>query len=259
MEIKGAKLGIGYESRIVLKDFDITVKKGEITTFIGPNGSGKSTVLKTLTRLLACRKGTVFCNDVPLNRIPSKQFAKQVGVLPQQHLAPPDFRVHDLVSFGRVPYQSWHQGNSREDEAVVDWAMKATGVWPLRDKTLIACSGGEAQRVWIAAVLAQQPDILFLDEPTTFLDIAYQYEIMNLVKKLNRENGMGIVMVLHDLEQAMEVSDRVVVICQGKKYTEGPPEKVITPVMMKEVYHVNCQVVPLPGRRRPILAYEEIL
>ena len=258
MEIKGAKLGIGYESRIILKDFDITVRQGEITTFVGPNGSGKSTVLKTLTRLLACRQGTVFCNDIPLAQIPSKKFAQQVGVLPQQHLVPPDFRVRDLVSFGRVPYQTWHQGNSPEDDKVVEWAMKATGVWKLRDKTLAACSGGESQRVWIAAVLAQQPDILFLDEPTTFLDIAYQYEVMHLVKKINKESGMGIVMVLHDLGQAMEVSDRIVVICDGKKYAEGPPEQVITPRMMQDVYHVNCQILTVPGRKKPLLAYEEI-
>lgn len=134
MEIKGARLGIGYEQRIVLQDFDITIRKGEITTFVGPNGSGKSTVLKTLTRLLRCRKGTVFCDNIPLPEIPSREFAKRVAVLPQQHLVPPDFTVHDLVSYGRVPYQSWHGSNSAEDEKVVEWAMRATGVWPMREK-----------------------------------------------------------------------------------------------------------------------------
>ncbi len=258
MEIKGARLGIGYEQRIVLQDFDITIRKGEITTFVGPNGSGKSTVLKTLTRLLRCRKGTVFCDHIPLPQIPSKEFAKKVAVLPQQHLVPPDFTVHDLVSYGRVPYQSWHGSNSAEDETVVEWAMRATGVWSLREKTIQACSGGESQRVWIAAVLAQQPEILFLDEPTTFLDISYQYEIMQLVKTLNREQGIGIVMVLHDLGQAMEVSDRIVVIKNGRKYSEGPPEEVITAQMMQDVYHVECDIVQLPGRKRPILAYREI-
>lgn len=258
MEIKGDHLGLGYENRVVLQDFDITVRQGEIITFVGPNGSGKSTVLKTLTRLLPCRKGIVTCNGTPLTEIASRDFARQVGILPQQHQVPPDFTVRDLVSFGRVPYQNWHGGNSAEDDRVVDWAMKATGVWKLREKTLSACSGGEAQRVWIATVLAQQPDILFLDEPTTFLDISYQLEVMQLVKKLNRENGLGIVMVLHDLGQALEVSDRIVVIKDGKKYAEGPPEEVITPRMMKEVYQVDCQVVRLPGRKRPVLVYGEI-
>lgn len=258
MRLYGAKLGIGYENRLVLQDFDISVQKGEITTLIGPNGSGKSTVLKTLTRLLACRSGTVFCNGVDLRRILSKEFARQVGVLPQQHLVPPGFKVKDLVSYGRVPYQNWHQGNSSEDEAAVERAMQATGVWGLRDKTVYACSGGEAQRVWIATVLAQEPEILFLDEPTTFLDVAYQYEVLQLVKKLNREQGMGVVMVLHDLGQALEISDRVIVIKNGKKYAEGTPEQVITSKMLWEVYHVECEVVRLPGRRKPILAYREI-
>lgn len=258
MDIKGVKLGLGYAGRVVLKDFDIEIRQGEITTFVGPNGSGKSTVLKTLTRLLPCRQGTVYCDGQPLGAISSKAFAQKVGILPQQHLAPPDFTVRQLVAFGRVPYQAWHQGNSPEDDRVVAWAMEATGVGKLRDKRICDCSGGEAQRVWIATVLAQQPDLLFLDEPTTFLDISYQVEVMQLVKKLNRENGMGIVMVLHDLGQALEVSDRVVVIQNGKKYAEGPPEEVITSRMLKEVYQVDCDIVRLPGRKRPILAYREI-
>lgn len=258
MEIKGNHLGLGYENRMVLQNLDITIRSGEITTFVGPNGSGKSTVLKTLTRLLPCRKGIVTCNGVPLQEMDSKVFARQVGILPQQHLAPPDFTVRDLVSFGRVPYQNWHGGNTEEDDRVVDWAMDVTGVSRLQEKTLRACSGGETQRVWIATVLAQQPEILFLDEPTTFLDISYQLEVMQLVKKLNRENGLGIVMVLHDLGQAMGVSDRIVVIKDGRKYAEGPPETVITSRMMREVYQVECDVVRLPGRKRPILAYREI-
>lgn len=259
MELYGAKLGIGYERKLVLRDFDISVKKGEITTLIGPNGSGKSTVLKTLTRLIGARSGTVFLDGRDLKEIPSKEFARHVGVLPQQHLAPPSFKVKDLVSYGRVPYQRWHQGNSPEDEAAVEHVMRATGVWELRDKTVYDCSGGEAQRVWIAAVLAQEPEILFLDEPTTFLDISYQYEIMSLVKRLNRERGIGVVMVLHDLGQAMEVSDRVIVIKDGRKYAEGPPEKVITSEMMREVYRVDCDVVSLPDRKKPVLVYREIL
>lgn len=258
MEIKGNQMGLGYENRMVLQDLDITIRPGEITTFVGPNESGKSTVLKTLTRLLPCRKGIVTCNGVPLQEMDSKVFARQVGILPQQHLAPPDFTVRDLVSFGRVPYQNWHGGNTEEGDRVVDWAMDVTGVRKFQGKILRACSGGEAQRVWIATVLAQQPEILFLDEPTTFLDISYQLEVMRLVKKLNRETGLGIVMVLHDLGQAMEVSDRIVVIKDGRKYAEGPPETVITSRMMREVYQVECDVVRLPGRKRPILAYREI-
>ena len=145
-----------------------------------------------------------------------------------------------------------------EDEKIVDWAMRSTGVWELREKTIHECSGGESQRVWIATVLTQQPEILFLDEPTTYLDIAHQLEMMQLVRKLNKENGIGVVMVLHDLSQALEVSDWIVVIKDGKKYDEGKPEDVITPKMMKEVYDVDCDIVHIAGREKPLIAYKEI-
>jgi iron complex transport system ATP-binding protein len=140
----------------------------------------------------------------------------------------------------------------------VDWALEVTGTSHLAKKSIRACSGGEQQRVWIAMVLAQQPEILFLDEPTTYLDISHQQETMRLVKRLKRESGIGIVMVLHDLSHALEVSDHIVVIKDGKKYSEGTPLEVITPKMLREVYNVECQVVKIPGRHYPLLAYQEI-
>ena len=157
-----------------------------------------------------------------------------------------------------MPYQKWYQHNSDEDKQIIDWAMKATGVWKQRDKSINQCSGGEMQRVWIAMVLTQQPEILFLDEPTTYLDISHQLEMMRLVKKLNRENGIGVVMVLHDLSHAMEVSDWIVVIKDGEKYGEGTPADIITPQMMKEVYDVDCDIVTVPGRNKPLIAFREI-
>lgn len=258
MEVRGEKIAIAYGPKTIVPEMDITVKKGEITTIIGPNGSGKSTILKALTRLLPYKKGCIYLGKETIENIATKKFAQTIGVLPQQHFVPPNFKVKELVGFGRVPYQKWHEKNSPHDEEIIDWALKATGTWELRDKTLQQCSGGEAQRVWIAAVLAQEPDILFLDEPTTFLDIAHQQETMQLVKKLNRQSGMGVVMVLHELSQALEVSDRIVVIKDGKKYSEGTPLEVITAKMMWEVYHVECQIVHIPGRTKPIIAYKEI-
>lgn len=259
MEVKGEKLVIGYDGRIVVPELDITVKSGEITTIIGPNGSGKSTVLKALTRLLRYTGGAVYIGGEDLRSIDSRTLARKIGVLPQNHSAPPDFKVRDLIAFGRVPYQKWYQRASDEDMAVVEWAMRATGTWSLRDKFITECSGGESQRVWIATVLAQQPEILFLDEPTTYLDIAHQQETMRLVKKLNRENGIGVVMVLHDLGQALEVSDRIIVIKNGHKYSEGLPEEVITAKMLREVYSVDCEIIKIPGRTKPVLAFKEII
>lgn len=258
MVIKADRLGIAYGDALVVSDMNIQVRKGEVTSIIGPNGSGKSTVLKGLTRLLNCKKGTVFLDDRNIVEFSPKELARHIGVLPQIHSAPPDFQVKELVSYGRMPYQKWFEQSSDEDQKIIDWAMKATGVWELRDKSIQECSGGERQRVWIATVLTQQPEILFLDEPTTYLDIAHQQETMNLVKKLNRENGIGVVMVLHDLNHAMEVSDHVVVIKDGEKYAEGRPEDVITQQMMWDVYHIECDIILVPGRNKPLIAYREI-
>lgn len=258
MEVKGCNLTIGYDRRIIVSDMNITVYKGEITTIIGPNGSGKSTVLKALTRLLKYTAGTVYLNGTDLKEINAAVLARSIGVLPQKHSAPPDFKVRDLVSYGRLPYQKWYKHNDSNDDKIVDWAMQSAGVWEMRNKSINACSGGEAQRVWIATVLAQQPEILFLDEPTTYLDIAHQHETMRLVKKLNKEAGIGVVMVLHDLAQALEISDRIIVIKNGIKYSEGTPEQVITPEMLKDVYNVECDILQIPGRKKPLLAYKEI-
>lgn len=257
-EITARQLEISYGETLVVSDLDIHIRKGEITTIIGPNGSGKSTVLKALTRLLKYRSGVVEILERDLKDYDTKELARLIGVLPQKHTAPSDFTVRDLVGYGRMPHQKWYERNSREDDAIVDWALEVTGTSHLAKKSIRACSGGEQQRVWIAMVLAQQPEILFLDEPTTYLDISHQQETMRLVKRLKRESGIGIVMVLHDLSHALEVSDYIVVIKDGKKYSEGTPLEVITPKMLREVYHVECQVVEIPGRHYPLLAYQEI-
>jgi ABC-type cobalamin/Fe3+-siderophores transport systems, ATPase components len=258
VDINGENLKIGYGGAPVIKDMTIRIKPGVITSIIGPNGSGKSTVLKALTRLLPCQGGQIFVDGRDLKELAAREFAKLVGVLPQVHSAPPDFQVKELVGYGRVPYRKWYERNKEEDERIIDWAMKATGVWELREKCINECSGGECQRVWIATVLTQQPQILFLDEPTTYLDISHQLEMMQLVKKLNREDHIGVVMVLHDLSQALEVSDWIVIIKEGRKYAEGRPEDVITRKMMKEVYDVDCDILKVPGRSKPLIAYREL-
>lgn len=258
MEINAEKLQVAYGDQIVIDELDIHLEKGKITTIIGPNGSGKSTVLKAVTRLLRYQKGNVYLDGRDLQRFGMKELARQIGVLPQIHSAPPDFKVKDLVGYGRMPYQTWYRKNQEEDERIIDWAMRSTGVYKFREKSIHECSGGEAQRVWIATVMAQQPEMMFLDEPTTYLDISHQLETMRLVRRVNQEAGIGIVMVLHDLGQALEVSDHIVVIREGRKYDEGRPEDVITTKMMKEVYNVDCEVVWLEGRKKPLIAYREI-
>lgn len=258
MELKGTGLQVGYGERIVVDGMDIVVSKDKITTIIGPNGSGKSTILKAITRLIRYQKGNVVLDGKDLLEYRPKELARTIGVLPQIHKAPSDFRVKELVGYGRMPYQKMLAGKSSEDERIIQWAMEVTNTWQFRDKSIYETSGGELQRIWIATVLAQKPEILFLDEPTTYLDISHQLETMGLVKKLNRETSIGVVMVLHDLSQAMEVSDHIIVIKDGRKYNEGTPKEVITPKMMREVYNVDCEIIKVPNREKPIIVYNQI-
>ena len=259
MELKATQLQIGYGDHVVVEDMDVNIQRDKITTIIGPNGSGKSTILKAITRLIRYQKGNVVLNGRDILEMKPKDLAKTIGVLPQIHTAPSDFRVKELVGYGRMPHQKMFAGKSAEDERIIQWAMEVTGTWQFRDKSIYEISGGESQRVWIATVLAQKPEILFLDEPTTYLDISHQLETMQLVKKLNRETGIGVVMVLHDLSQALEVSDHIIVIKDGKKYSEGSPEEVITAQMMRDVYNVDCEIVHLPGRSKPLIAFRQLV
>ena len=258
MQVKCKNIQIGYGDTIIVDDISLTINKHEITSIIGPNGSGKSTVLKATTRLLKYQKGEISIGNRNLTEFKPKELACILGVLSQKHSAPADFRVKEMVSYGRMPHQKAMRGLTSEDKKIIDEVMKKTNTYHLRDKSIFECSGGEAQRVWIAMVLAQNPEILFLDEPTTYLDVSHQLEVMRLVKKLNRETGVGIVMVLHDLGQAMEVSDKIIVIKDGCKYAEGTPDEVITPKMLKEVYNVDADVVRLNGRTKPIIVYREL-
>ena len=248
MEIKGEKLELAYGDYTAVRDMDIHVQKGMITSIIGPNGSGKSTVLKGLTRLLGYKNGAVYVDRRNLKEFTSKELAQHIGVLPQIHSAPPDFQVKELVGYGRMPYQKWYQHNSDEDKQIIDWAMKATGVWKQRDKSINQCSGGEKQRVWIAMALAQDTKVLFLDEPTTYLDVRYQLQILKLIQKLNREYGITIVMVLHDINQSLYYSDEIVAMKDGRIIAHGLPEEIITKELVQEVYGVDLTIQSVDGK-----------
>lgn len=258
MQVNASNIQVGYGDMIIVDDMSLTIEKGKITSIIGPNGSGKSTVLKAITRLLRYQKGNVYMDGRDMQSYKPKELARRIGVLAQRHSAPADFRVKELVSYGRMPHQRAMSGLTKEDKEIIENAMKLTNTWYLRNKSIFECSGGESQRVWIATVLAQNPEILFLDEPTTYLDVSHQLEVMQLVKKLNRETGVGVVMVLHDLSQALEVSDKIIVIKDGKKYAEGTPNEVITSTMLSDVYNVDAQIIHLDNREKPIIVYNEI-
>jgi iron complex transport system ATP-binding protein len=241
--IKASNLKIAYDRRVVIPDFDLEIGRGEIITLIGPNGSGKSTVLKALARLLDTRAGTVYLNGRDIHSLSTKEVAKQLCILPQNPGAPVDLTVRELASYGRSPHQPWYIHDDAQSRQVVEWALKEAGVADLADRRLQQLSGGERQRAWIAMALAQQPKILLLDEPTTFLDISHQLEVMELLKRLNGDLNLTVLMVLHDLNQAFRYSDRLVLIRKGQKVAEGVPEKVITKELLKEVYRVDAEII----------------
>lgn len=216
------------------------IAKGKITTIIGPNGCGKSTLLSVISRNHTPKAGHVSLENKDLLAYKSKEFAKKLAIVYQQNEVPKDLTIEKLVSFGRLPHQSMLKQNREEDAKAIEWALACTNLLEKRHNDLEALSGGERQRVWIAMALAQQSEILCLDEPTTYLDIYYQIELLELVKSLNEQYGLTIVMVLHDINQAIQYSDEIILMKSGKIIAEGAPRDVITPQVIKEVYGVNA-------------------
>ncbi|GLC87704.1 ABC transporter ATP-binding protein [Lysinibacillus piscis] len=216
------------------------IQKGKVTTIIGPNGCGKSTLLSVMSRQRQPHIGRVSLENKDLVRYKPKEFAKKLAIVYQQNDIPKDLTIEKLVSFGRLPYQSMLKRRDEVDEQAIDWALTCTNLLDKRHVDLEALSGGERQRVWIAMALAQQSEILCLDEPTTYLDIYYQIELLNLVKTLNEEHQLTIVMVLHDMNQAIRYSDHLIVMKDGQIVAEGAPTTVMTKEVMKEVYGVDA-------------------
>ncbi|REJ20366.1 MAG: iron ABC transporter ATP-binding protein [Caldibacillus debilis] len=226
-----------------LKSVDLAIAPGKITSIIGPNGCGKSTLLEVMSGLHAPQKGRVILDGKLIRQYKPKELAKRLAVVHQKNEIPFDINVENLVGYGRMPYQRFFQHHpSEEDEKVIDWALSITNLQSKRKAKIEELSGGERQRVWIAMALAQKTPMLFLDEPTTYLDVYYQFEILELIKKLNREHKMTIVMVLHDMNQAIRYSDRIIVMKDGAIVAEGSPEEVITESMIEDIYGVKAKV-----------------
>lgn len=218
----------------------ITIQKGKITTIIGPNGCGKSTLLGVMSRNNMPKSGHISLENKDLLHYKPKEFAKKLAIVYQQNDVPKDLTIEKLVSFGRLPHNTMLKRNQEEDEKAIYWALSCTNLLDKRHNDLEALSGGERQRVWIAMALAQQSEILCLDEPTTYLDIYYQIELLELVKALNEEHGLTIIMVLHDINQAIRYSDHIIMMKTGQIVAEGAPHVVITKEIIKEVYGVDA-------------------
>lgn len=250
MEVKN--LSFAYGKNRVLKDISFRIKAGDITTIMGANGCGKTTLFSLMTRNLYPRRGDIFLKGKNIQNLGLKEFARRVSIVHQYNTSSDDITVERLVSFGRTPHMKMMRGRSEEDERLIRWAMEVTNVEKYRDREISRLSGGQRQRVWIAMALAQNTKILFLDEPTTYLDIRYQIEILELVKKLNREFGITIIMVLHDINQAIYFSDCVIGLKDGLVEMEGDPQEVITRESIRSLYGIELDVTVI-GEKKFVL------
>ena len=233
----------GYDGYNILQDVSLQIPEGKITMMIGPNGCGKSTLLKTMAGIITPQKGEVLLNGVSLKGMKRRQVAKRLALLPQSPLVPEGLRVRELVQYGRFPYQKAMRSLNRQDLEIVAWAMKKTGVLVHADAYVNELSGGQRQRVWIAMALAQKTGILLLDEPTTYLDIAHQLEILELLRDLNREEQTTIILVIHDLNQAAKFADHVIGMKQGRALYCGKAQEVIREQQLLQLYDIHAKIV----------------
>jgi iron complex transport system ATP-binding protein len=244
---------LGYGDRVVVEDLDLDVVSGTVTAVIGPNGCGKSTLLRALGRLLKPSSGQVVLDGKRIDRTPTREVAKVLGLLPQAPSAPEGLTVADLVARGRHPHQAWYRQWSSDDEEIVAQALEWTGIEDLAERPVDELSGGQRQRAWISMALAQGTDLLLLDEPTTFLDLAHQVDVLELVRRLHREAGRTVVMVLHDLNLAARYADRLVAMRDGRIIAAGEPGDVITEEMLADVFGLDAKVIEDPVAGTPLV------
>jgi iron complex transport system ATP-binding protein len=244
---------VGYGGDPVVRDLTLDVPDGLVTTIIGPNGCGKSTLLRTLARLLKPTAGRVRLDGEAIDAVATREVSRRLALLPQSPIAPDGLRVRDLVGRGRHPHQRWFRQWSPTDEDLVEQALRMTDTWELRDRALDQLSGGQRQRAWVAMTLAQDTDLVLLDEPTTFLDLAHQVEVLDLVTRLNRERGRTVAMVLHDLNLAARYSDLVVVMKDGAVVARGTPQDVFTSDLLGDVFGLAADVLDDPRTGLPVV------
>ncbi|WP_230673049.1 ABC transporter ATP-binding protein [Rathayibacter sp. Leaf248] len=246
-------LTLGYGDRTVVDGLDLVVPPGRITAIVGANACGKSTLLRSMSRLLAPRTGTVLLDGKAVHRMPAKQLARTLGLLPQSPIAPEGITVADLVGRGRHPHQGiLSRWNAHDDEAVAT-ALDATDTAALADRAVDELSGGQRQRVWIAMALAQETDLLLLDEPTTFLDVSHQVEVLDLLVDLNRSRGTTVVMVLHDLNLAARYADHLVALADGTVHAAGTPAAVLTEDVVRAVFGLDSRIITDPTSGTPLM------
>ncbi|CUQ01935.1 ABC transporter ATP-binding protein [Clostridium baratii] len=250
--IKTKDLNISYGNLDIVKDLNLEIPKGKITTIIGANGCGKSTILKTLARIIKPKSGSIYINNKELNSQDSKELAKAMAVLPQSPQAPNGLTVEELISYGRFPHQKGFGKLKDEHKDIINWALEKTRILEFRDRPIEALSGGQRQRAWIAMALAQETDILLLDEPTTYLDLAHQLEVLKLLEELNKKEGRTIVMVIHELNNAARFADHMIGVKKGKIVCQGTAHEVMTKENLREIFNIDAEIVNEPKSGKPV-------
>ncbi len=250
--IRVENLTVSYEKNIIIKNMNLSIPKGKITIIIGANGCGKSTLLKTICRINKIAEGEIFINDKNIKKVKEKEIAKEAAFLPQGPVCPSGLTVKQLVAYGRFPHQKIIGGLTSHDKEMIEWAIKETGLSEFSDREVESLSGGQRQRAWIAMTLAQESELIMLDEPTTYLDMSYQLEVLEILKKLNKEKKRTIVIVLHELNNACRFADNIIGLKKGKIVCEGRPLDVINKENLKEIYGIDAALVKNENGEYPI-------
>ena len=252
MELTAQKLKAGYDTTVIIDRLDLSIEPHKVTALIGANGCGKSTLLKTICRLQPALGGQVLLDGASIHETDTRELAKKIAILPQHPTAPAGLTVRELVSYGRAPHRSrLFSRTTAEDARIIDWALRETDMTDFASRRLDTLSGGQRQRAWIAMAIAQDTEIFFLDEPTSFLDVAHQMEVLLLVRHLNETYGKTIVMVIHDLNEAARFSDRLLAMREGRILYAGTPEEVLTVPMLGNVFGIDAEIITDPRTGRP--------
>ena len=252
--LNASQVDIGYRNTTIIKELDVQIRDGKVTSIIGPNGCGKSTLLKALSRLIEVKKGEVLLDNQNI-----QHQSKKIAILPQTPTVTDSITVEELVSYGRFPHQKGFGRLSKKDKDEIEWSLNVTGITEFRHQSINDLSGGQRQRVWIAMALAQKTDIIFLDEPTTYLDISHQLEILELVQHLNKELGCTIVMVLHDINQAIRFSDYLLIMKEGHIIDNGPTDQVLSKEILESVFNIDAVLGKDPRTGKPLLVTYNLL